>query len=149
MLANYTHSFLSIPIDVFFDCRYGPLPYRSIQFEHRLKDIEPSAAVINFTDTSPHTRMTAWGLLPNSSKTKGRLHLVTYKRPCTMEENPGEYYYPVINKQSNKLLSLYQNLAKQRTELTFCGRTGLFRYLDMLPAVTLHLQIAKDFIKKD
>lgn len=149
MLANYAHSFLSIPIDVFFDCRYGALPYRSIQFEHRFKDIEPSAAVINFTDTGPHTRMTAWGLLPNSSKTKGSLHLVTYERPCTMEENPGEYYYPVINKQSNKLLSRYQHLAQQRPELTFCGRTGLFRYLDMLPAVTLHLQIAKDFIRKD
>ena len=36
MLDSYQHSFLSIPIDVFFGCCYGPLPYRSIQFEHCL-----------------------------------------------------------------------------------------------------------------
>jgi len=63
-----------------------------------------------------------------------------------MEDNPGEYYYPVINSVSIDLLCRYQELARKRTEITFCGRTGLFRYLDMMPAVTLHLDMAKKFL---
>lgn len=148
MLADYEHSFLSIPIDVFFDCCYGPLPYRSIRFEHRLQEQPQAAAVVNFTDTQPITRCTAWGMLPNSPGPRAEQRLVTYEQPCSMEENPGEYYYPVINASSNAVLQQYQELAKQWPQLTFCGRTGLFRYLDMLPAVTLHLQMAEQFIRK-
>ena len=29
----------------------------------------------------------------------------------------------------------------------FCGRTGLFKYIDMIPAVNIHMKIAKDFLK--
>ena len=63
-----------------------------------------------------------------------------------MERNPGEYYYPVQTKQSQQLLLRYQQLAQQRSDITFCGRTGLFRYIDMLPAVTLHLAMAHRFL---
>ena len=63
-----------------------------------------------------------------------------------MDDNPGEYYYPVINPESNALLSKYQALAQDYPQITFCGRTGLFRYLDMLPAVTMHLQMASNFL---
>ena len=31
-------------------------------------------------------------------------------------------------------------------ERAFCGRTGLFRYIDMLPAVTLHLAMARRYL---
>ena len=146
MLASYPHSFLSIPIDVFFGCCYGPLPYRSIQFEHRLQRESHAAPVVNFTDEGPFTRRTSWGMLPNSYQPRGRDQLVTYERPCSMDDNPGEYYYPVINPESNALLGKYQVLALDYPQVTFCGRTGLFRYLDMLPAVTMHLQIASNFL---
>ena len=63
-----------------------------------------------------------------------------------MERNPGEYYYPVQTKQSQQLLARYQDLAQQQEGITFCGRTGLFRYIDMLPAVTLHLAMARRYL---
>ena len=146
MLADYFHSFLSIPIDVFFDGCYGFLPYRSICFEHSLQRQQQEAPVVNFTNTGVYTRRTAWGMLANSPAPQGALYLVTDERPCGMEDNPGEYYYPVINSVSIDLLRRYQELARKRTEITFCGRTGLFRYLDMMPAVTLHLDMAKKFL---
>ena len=38
MEENYLHSFVSIPIDEYFNFKLGKLPYRSIIFEHRLEN---------------------------------------------------------------------------------------------------------------
>ena len=38
-----------------------------------------------------------------------------------------------------------ENLKK----ITFIGRTGLFMYIDMAPAVNIHIKIANDFIKEN
>ena len=64
-----------------------------------------------------------------------------------MKENPGEYYYPVHTKESRKKYEKYRKLSLQKEKITFCGRTGLFRYIDMIPAVMIHLKIARDFLK--
>lgn len=148
MRCHYQHCFASIPIDVFFGCCYGPLPYRSIQFEHRLQVGQQAAAVLNFTDAGIYTRSTEWAQLPNSPQPRSGQRLVTYEHPCDLGANPGEYYYPVLNPQSNSLLARYQLLAKPEKDLTFIGRTGLFRYLDMVPAVTLHLEISQNYLRK-
>ena len=37
MLINFDHSFLCLPIDKFYDFKYGVLPYRSIIFDERIE----------------------------------------------------------------------------------------------------------------
>ena len=64
-----------------------------------------------------------------------------------MEENPGEHYYPVQTKNSKNTLSLYEKLSKNDSSITFIGRTGLFKYIDMIPAVEIHMRLANNFIK--
>ena len=148
MEGNYLHCFLCIPIDEYFNYCCGKLPYRSIRFHHHFTHEElQSAAVINFTDSGLYTRKTEWRLLPNSRPSHNNLHQITLEEPCSIEENPGEYYYPVQTEESQTLLKQYQRLASAKSHITFCGRTGLFKYIDMLPAVTLHLKIANTFIK--
>ena len=145
----YQHCFLSIPIDQYFHHCYGVLPYRSILFhQHTVSGEAQPAPVINFTDSGVYTRATEWSLLPNSPASCSGQRQVTLEEPCSMERNPGEYYYPVQTKQSQQLLERYQQLARQQTGITFCGRTGLFRYIDMLPAVTLHLAMAKRYLNQ-
>ena len=79
---NYLHSFLSIPIDEYFNFIFGKLPYRSIIFEERLENgFDLDAPVINFTDNSPYTRKTQWNLLPNSYDYQGNLKTITYEKP--------------------------------------------------------------------
>ena len=147
MESHYQHCFLSVPIDQYFDHCYGVLPYRSILFHQRMTSSEEQPApVINFTDSGVYTRSTEWGLLPNSPASIPGQRQVTLEEPCSMERNPGEYYYPVQTKQSQQLLARYQDLAQQQEGITFCGRTGLFRYIDMLPAVTLHLAMARRYV---
>ena len=149
MLSNFDHSFLCIPIDKFYDFKYGTLPYRSIIFEDRkeITDDLPSA-VLNFTDNSPYTRKTQWDLLPNSEKSSSQYKTITYEKPCSMKDNPGEYYYPVQTLNSKLMYEKYKKLSRKEKRFTFCGRTGLYKYIDMIPAVTIHLKIAKDFMKK-
>ena len=149
MECKFFHSFLSIPIDEYFNYQFGPLPYRSILFKNRLeegKDLD--SPVINFTDSSPYTRKTQWNLFPNSPNIKSDLKTITYESPCSMDLNPGEYYYPVQTKDSKRIFSLYEELSKNKASITFIGRTGLFKYIDMIPAVEIHLRLAKNFIKK-
>ena len=109
---------------------------------------DQSAPVINFTDKSPYTRKTQWSLFPNSFTSNSNLNTITYEIPCSMDRNPDEYYYPVQTKNSQRIFERYKKLAKAEKDITFCGRIGLFKYIDMIPAVTMHLKIAKNFLKK-
>ena len=149
MEFNYDHAFLCIPIDEFYKFKYGVLPYRSIIFEDKREKFENDlpAAVINFTDDSFFTRKTQWSLLPNSSSLK-KYNTITYEKPCSLDANPGEHYYPVQTKNSREIYNKYRKLSKKEEKITFCGRTGLFKYIDMVPAVNIHQKIAKEFLKK-
>ena len=148
MEKDFDHIFLCIPIDKYFDCQNGVLPYRSILFEDRIENFKDlPAPVINFTDQSIYTRKTQWNLLPNCPKLSSSKKTITYEIPCSIENNPEEYYYPVHTKQSTKIYNIYKALAKENKKVTFCGRTGLFRYIDMIPAIQIHMQLAYNFIK--
>tara|TARA_B100001093_G_C26833195_1_gene1017096 strand:- start:1339 stop:2472 length:1134 start_codon:yes stop_codon:yes gene_type:complete len=150
MELGFDHSFLCIPIDKFFNYKFGVLPYRSIIFEERQelleKDLE--TPVLNFTDASPYTRKTQWNLFPNSKRSKTNIKTVTYERPCSMEDNPNEYFYPIHTRNSKIMYEKYKKFSKNEKRITFCGRTGLFKYIDMIPAVTIHQKIAYQFLNK-
>ena len=75
-------------------------------------------------------------------------HTLTYERPVDISENPGEYYYPVQTQKSRMIFQKYEKLSKNFDHITFCGRTGLFKYIDMVPAVSIHIQKAYNFLKK-
>ncbi len=148
MEVNYEHAFLCLPIDEFFEYKFGVLPYRSIIFEDKYESSEDlSAPVINFTDDSFFTRKTQWNLFPNSYGTHETKKTITYERPCSIDENPGEYYYPVKTKDSANIYENYRKFSKAKKNITFCGRTGLFKYIDMIPAVNIHQKIAMNYLK--
>ncbi|QNI53554.1 NAD(P)-binding Rossmann-like domain protein [Synechococcus sp. BIOS-E4-1] len=148
MESGYDHCFLAVPIDQYFDYCYGHLPYRSILFHQTTSNSKQSATQVNFTDSGPYTRMTQWCLLPNSPGKGPGPYQITLEEPCSMKNNPGEYYYPVKTKASEELFKRYEKIAKSKPHITFCGRTGLFRYIDMIPAVSMHLSIARNYLSK-
>ena len=150
MEKDFFHCFLSIPIDQYFNNCFGELPYRSIIFENKDINYLQDAPVINFTDKNVYTRSTQWSLFPNSpSGKKNYNHTVTLEKPCAINENKGEYYYPVKTKKSRKIYEKYKKKSANLEKVTFIGRTGLFRYIDMAPAVNIHIKIANDFIRKN
>ena len=149
MKKDYFHSFLCTPIDQYYSYRYGVLPYRSIIFYDKKENNNNfPVPVINFTDDSCFTRKTQWNLLPNSYGEMKKNKTITYEKPCSIEENPGEYYYPVQTKESRSIYEKYKKLSKEQNKITFCGRTGLFKYIDMIPAVAIHLKLANKFLSQ-
>ena len=73
----------------------------SIIFENKLKkDLSQNVAVINFTDTTKYTRVTKWNCLPNCKTINSKDCTYTYEIPCSIEDNPGEYYYPIHTDKS-------------------------------------------------
>ena len=69
---------------------------------------------------------------------------VTYvSHEYSAEWKPGdEPFYPVNNTKNADILSKYQNLAKQNTNIFFAGRLGSYKYFDMDDTI---MQAMEDF----
>jgi UDP-galactopyranose mutase len=136
MLDGYSHCFNSMPIDEFFNFRFGPLPYRSIRFHHRTLEADPwegGAAVVNFTDDGPLTRETDWSRIPGHVVRPGRFKTVTSEEPCDYAANNHERYYPVKTSDGRyqAMYARYKAAAEATPRMTFIGRCGTYQYLDM------------------
>ena len=59
------------------------------------------------------------------------------------ERKPGEYYYPVHSKESRKKYENMKTFIKGKNNILY----DRIIYIDMIPAVMIHLKIAKDFLK--
>ncbi len=136
MLAEFDACFNSMPIDVFFDNAFGPLPYRSIRFHSRSEPIGYGAgyaSVTNFTDTGPFTRETDWSRLPGHLVVETGAKTVTLEEPCDYADNAYERYYPVKTSDGryDAIYGRYRDLAAQTGTCHFIGRCGTYTYLDM------------------
>ena len=149
METDYDYCFNSMPIDEYYNHRYGSLPYRSIKFSH--VDLPVVRAfecpVINFTHIGSQTRLVEWKNFPahggNNSWTT-----ITYETPCDPAENNEEKYYPV-NDQAGKNRELYKQYAIIPNNKTqFVGRCGNYAYIDMDQAIAHGLSVANKFLRK-
>jgi UDP-galactopyranose mutase len=136
LLPGYAYCFNSMPIDMFFDCRFGPLPYRSIRFHAVERQGEPvpgHAATLNFTDDGKLTRETDWSLLPGQPALRGPRRTVTQEEPCDYRTNAEERYYPVKTSDGRyqAVYASYKAVADALPAMTFIGRCGTYQYLDM------------------
>jgi UDP-galactopyranose mutase len=136
LLAGYAHCFNSMPIDEFYASRFGPLPYRSIRFEHTCRPVPsqpPAAATLNFTDDGPVTRETDWSALSGQPRPIEAMTTVTRETPCDYLANDRERYYPVKTSDGRfqAVYARYKALADATEGISFIGRCGTYQYLDM------------------
>ncbi len=148
MEDEYDHVFNSMPIDEYYDFKYGELPYRSIKFKNVVLE-SPSllpVPTINFTHDGPWTRVTEWKKYPNHGVNNYKT-VLTFEEPCDYKENDFERYYPVkdISGHNRKKYEMYKNLSEDK--MTFIGRCGLYVYLDMHQAISSSMAVAKRYLK--
>ncbi len=150
---SFDHIFTSEPIDAFFDCCMGELPWRSIRmhtFSVPLPSVLPTP-VVNFTHTGPHTRVTEWKQLP-AHGSNPHWTTLTAEEPCDYRDNNLERYYPVKTSQrdcpNRALYNKYVELAEKAKNITFIGRCGLYAYYDMWMVIAQSLKITNDFLKE-
>ncbi len=125
--VDYDHMVYTGPVDEYFDCRYGALPYRSLRFDHRTLDtaqFQP-VAVVNYPASDvPYTRVTEYKQLT------GQVHektAITYEFPSA----EGDPYYPIPCPENAALYARYEALADATQGVSFIGRLGTYRYYNM------------------
>jgi len=150
MEEDYYHIFNSMPIDEYYNFKYGELNYRSIKF-HNVDIPAPKllpTATVNFTNSGIYTRMTEWKNLPFHGSNNDYT-TITFEEPCSYKENNLERYYPVKDlKGENRLL--YMKYKKIRnSKIDFVGRLGLYSYLNMDQCINFALKTSENFIRKN
>jgi len=146
MEKDYNHVFNSMPIDVYYDLRFGELTYRSIKFHDftlPLPNILPTGTV-NFTHRAKYTRVTEWKNFPCHGKNQFYTTL-TFEEPCDYKQNNDERYYPFPSQANRDKYEQYR--AIENDKVTFVGRCGTYAYIDMHQAVNMGLQVSKKFIE--
>ncbi|EOY1445937.1 UDP-galactopyranose mutase [Escherichia albertii] len=147
---EYDHVFYSGTIDGYFDYSYGRLPYRTLDFvAERHKGDYQGAAVMNYCDDNEKfTRITEHKYFSPWEKHSDTIIYKEYSRACTETDSP---YYPIRQIQEKELLRKYVDLANQTNNVSFVGRLGTYRYLDMdltireaLNAVRFFIEIKKE-----
>mgnify|MGYP001156584544 CR=1 FL=1 len=128
------HVFWTGPLDHWFGADGGALAYRSLRFEiFRATGDHQGCAVMNFADAEvPHTRITEFRhFTPWES-----LSQTLCARETPFEAGPGdEPFYPVRLANEKALLARYVTRARGLTGVSFVGRLGTYRYIDMDVAI--------------
>lgn len=143
--SDYAHVFYSGPIDAWFQHAEGRLPYRTLDFKmFRASGDYQGNAVINYCDNSEaYTRITEHKHFSPWEQHEDTVCYEEYSRQCEENDIP---YYPIRMARDKEQLERYINIAKEETNVTFVGRLGTYRYLDM--DVTIHeaLMTADQFL---
>jgi UDP-galactopyranose mutase len=134
-LAEFDHAFWSGPIDAYFNFEHGRLAYRTLDFEPEVVDGDyQGCPVVNYCDADvPFTRITEHKHFAPWERHDKSVIYREYSRLCGETDTP---YYPVRLVQEKAQLVEYVRLARDQHGVTFLGRLGTYRYLDM--DVTIH-----------
>lgn len=139
------HLFWSGPLDGYFGCRLGDLGYRTLDFERfTAEDDWQGCAVMNYPDRdTPYTRITEHKHFSPWESHEMTVCYREYPRAC----GPGDIpYYPIRLTQEKLLLAQYERLAAAETGVTFVGRLGTYRYIDMDVTIREALDAARGII---
>jgi UDP-galactopyranose mutase len=127
---GFDHCFYTGPIDGYFGYSQGRLGYRTVTFERidAVGDFQGNAIInypelaVPFTRIHEHKHFAPW-----------ELHERTVAfREYARETGPADLpFYPKRLVRDKQLLMVYRGLAKARAGVSFLGRLGTYRYLDM------------------
>jgi UDP-galactopyranose mutase len=143
--SDYEHVFYSGPIDAWFGHPYGRLGYRTLDFEVLRDDGDYQGnAVINYCDAEvPYTRISEHKHFAPWESHDRTICYREFSRECGEGDIP---YYPIRLANDKAQLALYLQLAETEQNVTFAGRLGTYRYLDMDVTIKEALEVADRFL---
>ena len=131
-------------VDELFDYQYGPLPYRTLdfQFETLPQDVFQSHGTVNYTVDQDYTRITEFKRL-TGQKLPGVTTIVKeYSRAYTGAEGETPYY-AIINPENNALYAKYKAEADKKPQLHLLGRLAEYKYYNMDAIAARALELAE------
>jgi UDP-galactopyranose mutase len=144
---GFDHIFYTGPIDAWFNYEEGRLGYRTLDFvrEDHEGDYQ-GCAVMNYGDQevaytriSEHKYFAPWEIHEKTVIFK------EYSRACEEKDIP---YYPIRLVSEKAMLNTYIKKAQAQTRVSFLGRLGTYRYLDMDVTIAEALAASKVTLEK-
>ena len=135
-------------VDELFTCRFGRLPYRTLdfRFETHPVDVWQSHGTVNYTVDEPYTRITEFKHLTGQTLPGATTIVKEYSRAYTGA--PGETpYYAILNGENNALYDRYAALAARFPNLRLVGRLAEYKYYNMDAIVARALALAGELLK--
>lgn len=147
-IDEFDHVFYTGPIDAWFKYEEGRLGYRTLDFvrEDHKGDYQ-GCAVMNYGDqTVPYTRISEHKHFSPWEQHDDTVIFKEYSRECSEHDIP---YYPIRLVNEKAMLNTYLEKARTQSKVSFLGRLGTYRYLDMDVTIAEALQasaVVKDCI---
>jgi UDP-galactopyranose mutase len=147
MSDRHDHVFWSGPLDGWFGYDAGRLGYRTLDFERFTATGDwQGCAVMNYGDAEvPFTRITEHKHFAPWEEHAGTVCYREYSRACTADDTP---YYPIRLVAEKALLAEYVARAERCEGVTFVGRLGTYRYLDMDVTIREALDCARTVLAR-
>jgi UDP-galactopyranose mutase len=146
------HLIYTGPVDKFFDFTCGDLEYNTLKFEHKVyKGDFQGNAVFNYADPSVPQIRTIENKHFYDRRTSKHYDnknldtsetVVTYDIPVSYKDHP-EPYYPIRDDRNSDIYNNYFDLKQTQTDVTFGGRLGEYKYLDIDQTIASALVKAK------
>lgn len=116
------------PIDEFFNCEHGELPWRSLRFEQKRHDcsyVQPVAQINYAEERIPYTRSVEHKHFNDTGTPRT---ILTIEYPEKYKKGK-EKYYPIKNSLTDALYNKYKKMIPDSH--IFGGRLAEYRYYDM------------------
>lgn len=134
-------------LDELFDCEYGRLPYRSLdfRFEHYDKESFQGRSVVNYTVSEDYTRITEFKYLTGQKNTDGTTIVKEY--PFAYTGGEGEVpYYAILNEENRALYEKYVRKTESFHNVYLLGRLAEYKYYNIDAIVKKALHLADEII---
>ena len=144
--SDFAHVFYSGPIDAWFGYSEGRLGYRTLDFSiERHEGDYQGNAVINYGNQEvPYTRISEHKHFAPWEQHEKTLIYKEFSRFCGELDTP---YYPIRLVKDKTQLAKYVYLANQERGVTFVGRLGTYRYLDMHITIEEALNVTEHYLR--
>lgn len=141
---KYDHVFYSGPLDGYFNFSLGRLGYRTLDFKRfEAEGDYQGCAVMNYGEVEvPYTRITEHKYFAPWESHDKSVCYEEFSRACTDKDIP---YYPIRQMGEMELLNKYLDEAEKETNITFIGRLGTYRYLDMDVTIKEALEVVEKY----
>lgn len=147
LLDRFDHVLCSGPVDAFFGHVHGRLRYRTLDFEwlRTTGDLQGNPVLNHCEPEVPYTRVTEHKHFTPHEPHDDTVVCREYPRDHTLDDIP---YYPLRLEPDKASLARYQALAAGEPRVSFFGRLGTYRYLDMDACVGEALALARQLLAR-
>lgn len=136
-------------VDELFDCRFGQLPYRTLDFQFETHEVDwyQTRGTVNYTVDQPYTRITEFKHMTGQELRGATTIVKEFSRAYTGGEGETPYY-AIISPENTALYEKYKSLADALPGFYLLGRLAEYKYYNMDAIVHRALELAERLMQQ-